>query len=97
MVCNVFFEGRTRIMLLNKLNILLFIGLIILLVFLYFKEKKTYILLILPPAVGALFFQTPLAYTISKPLRISLIGVLGLMMTGIFFILIREAKASKEK
>jgi len=55
-------------MLLNKFNILLFIG---------------------------LFFQTPLAYTVSKPLRVSLMGVLGLIMTGIFFILIREAKASK--
>lgn len=84
-------------MLWNNANMILFTFLIIFIVVFYFKEKKPYILLMLPPALGALFFQTSLANNISKPIRISLIAVLGLMMTVIFFILIRDAKASKEK
>lgn len=90
-------ERSEVILLWNNANILLFIFIIIFLIALYFKEKKTYILLMLPPTLGALFFQTSLAQNISKPIRIGLISVLGLMMTIIFYILIRDSKASKEE
>lgn len=82
-------------MLWNNANILLFIFLIIFIIGLYFKEKKGYILLMIPPTLGALFFQTSLAYSISKTIRIILIVGLGMMMTIILYILIRDSKASK--
>lgn len=83
-------------MLWNNANIILFILLLIFIIVLYFKEKKTYILLLIPPTLGAIFFQTSLSHNLSKSIRISLIAVLGLMMTVIFYILIRDSKASKE-
>lgn len=97
MVYIMLFKKGDRVMLWNNANILLFILLLIFIIVLYFKERKTYILLLIPPTLGALFFQTSLAQSISKPVRIGLISVLGAMMTIIFYILIRDSKASKEQ